>query len=96
MRTVFQYFSLFGQDLFDQIDLLTLVVQEFLMNLHCSHLMCIGMIHYLVQIESIAGMGLDKQVALLTDGRFSGGTRGAVASFSAMLLPGRRRARERK
>lgn len=26
---------------------------------------------------SIAGMGLDKEVALLTDGRFSGATRGA-------------------
>ena len=27
--------------------------------------------------SSIAGMGLDKEVALLTDGRFSGATRGA-------------------
>jgi dihydroxy-acid dehydratase len=26
----------------------------------------------------IEGMGLDKQVALITDGRFSGGTRGAA------------------
>lgn len=26
----------------------------------------------------IAGMGLDKEVALITDGRFSGGTRGAA------------------
>jgi dihydroxy-acid dehydratase len=26
----------------------------------------------------IAGMGLDKDVALITDGRFSGGTRGAA------------------
>jgi len=26
----------------------------------------------------IAGMGLDKNVALITDGRFSGGTRGAA------------------
>ena len=28
--------------------------------------------------SAIAGMGLDKDVALLTDGRFSGGTRGAA------------------
>jgi dihydroxy-acid dehydratase len=28
--------------------------------------------------SAIAGMGLDKEVALLTDGRFSGGTRGAA------------------
>jgi dihydroxy-acid dehydratase len=28
--------------------------------------------------SAIAGMGLDKSVALLTDGRFSGGTRGAA------------------
>jgi dihydroxy-acid dehydratase len=28
--------------------------------------------------SAIAGMGLDKTVALLTDGRFSGGTRGAA------------------
>ena len=27
--------------------------------------------------SSITGMGLDKEVALITDGRFSGGTRGA-------------------
>ncbi len=27
--------------------------------------------------SAIAGMGLDKQVALITDGRFSGATRGA-------------------
>ena len=28
--------------------------------------------------SAIAGMGLDKQVALVTDGRFSGATRGAA------------------
>jgi len=28
--------------------------------------------------SAIAGMGLDKEVALLTDGRFSGATRGAA------------------
>jgi dihydroxy-acid dehydratase len=28
--------------------------------------------------SAIAGMGLDKQVALITDGRFSGATRGAA------------------
>ena len=32
----------------------------------------------LTPTSSIAGMGLDKEVALLTDGRFSGGTRGAA------------------
>ncbi len=31
----------------------------------------------LAPTSAIAGMGLDKDVALLTDGRFSGGTRGA-------------------
>jgi dihydroxy-acid dehydratase len=37
-----------------------------------------GMREMLTPTSSIAGMGLDKEVALLTDGRFSGGTRGAA------------------
>jgi dihydroxy-acid dehydratase len=37
-----------------------------------------GMREMLTPTSSIAGMGLDKQVALLTDGRFSGGTRGSA------------------
>ncbi len=37
-----------------------------------------GMREMLTPTSSIAGMGLDKVVALLTDGRFSGGTRGAA------------------
>ena len=37
-----------------------------------------GMREMLTPTSSIAGMGLDTQVALLTDGRFSGGTRGAA------------------
>jgi len=37
-----------------------------------------GMREMLTPTSSIAGMGLDKDVALLTDGRFSGGTRGAA------------------
>lgn len=32
----------------------------------------------LTPTSSIAGMGLDRDVALITDGRFSGGTRGAA------------------
>ena len=32
----------------------------------------------LTPTSAISGMGLDKEVALLTDGRFSGGTRGAA------------------
>jgi dihydroxy-acid dehydratase len=32
----------------------------------------------LAPTAAIAGMGLDKEVALITDGRFSGGTRGAA------------------
>lgn len=36
-----------------------------------------GMKEMLSPTSSIAGMGLDKQVALITDGRFSGATRGA-------------------
>jgi dihydroxy-acid dehydratase len=37
-----------------------------------------GMREMLTPTSAIAGMGLDKDVALLTDGRFSGGTRGAA------------------
>ncbi len=37
-----------------------------------------GMREMLTPTSVIAGMGLDKEVALLTDGRFSGGTRGAA------------------
>jgi dihydroxy-acid dehydratase len=37
-----------------------------------------GMREMLTPTSAIAGMGLDTKVALLTDGRFSGGTRGAA------------------
>lgn len=37
-----------------------------------------GMREMLTPTAAIAGMGLDREVALLTDGRFSGGTRGAA------------------
>jgi len=37
-----------------------------------------GMREMLTPTSSIVGMGLDKKVALITDGRFSGGTRGAA------------------
>lgn len=37
-----------------------------------------GMREMLAPTSAIAGMGLDKTVALITDGRFSGGSRGAV------------------
>jgi dihydroxy-acid dehydratase len=37
-----------------------------------------GMREMLTPTAAIAGMGLDAQVALITDGRFSGGTRGAA------------------
>ncbi|MDY7033909.1 MAG: dihydroxy-acid dehydratase [Thermodesulfobacteriota bacterium] len=37
-----------------------------------------GMREMLTPTSTIAGMGLDKEVALITDGRFSGGTRGAA------------------
>ena len=37
-----------------------------------------GMREMLTATAIIAGMGLDKEVALITDGRFSGGTRGAA------------------
>jgi len=37
-----------------------------------------GMREMLMPTSSLAGMGLDKSVALLTDGRFSGATRGAA------------------
>ncbi|MGI5837224.1 MAG: dihydroxy-acid dehydratase, partial [Chloroflexota bacterium] len=36
-----------------------------------------GMREMLVPTSTIAGMGLDKDVALITDGRFSGASRGA-------------------
>ena len=36
-----------------------------------------GMREMLYPTSAIAGMGLDKEVALITDGRFSGATRGA-------------------
>ena len=36
-----------------------------------------GMREMLTPTSAIAGMGLDAHVALITDGRFSGGTRGA-------------------
>jgi dihydroxy-acid dehydratase len=37
-----------------------------------------GMREMLTPTSAVCGMGLDKDVALLTDGRFSGGTRGAA------------------
>jgi len=37
-----------------------------------------GMKEMLTPTSAIAGMGMDEQVALITDGRFSGGTRGAA------------------
>jgi len=37
-----------------------------------------GMREMLMPTSSIVGLGLDKDVALITDGRFSGGTRGAA------------------
>ncbi len=37
-----------------------------------------GMREMLTPTSTIAGMGLDRDVALITDGRFSGGTRGAA------------------
>ncbi|MBA7582854.1 Dihydroxy-acid dehydratase [subsurface metagenome] len=37
-----------------------------------------GMREMLAPTSAIVGMGLDKSVVLLTDGRFSGGTRGAA------------------
>lgn len=50
-----------------------------------------GMREMLTPTSAIAGMGLDKDVALITDGRFSGATRGAsighVAPESAMGGP---------
>ena len=36
-----------------------------------------GMREMLTPTSAVAGMGLDKEVALITDGRFSGATRGA-------------------
>jgi dihydroxy-acid dehydratase len=37
-----------------------------------------GMREMLAPTSAIAGIGMDKEVALITDGRFSGGTRGAA------------------
>jgi len=37
-----------------------------------------GMREMLTPTSALAGMGLDKEVALITDGRFSGATRGAA------------------
>jgi dihydroxy-acid dehydratase len=37
-----------------------------------------GMREMLTPTSAIVGMGLDKKVALITDGRFSGGTKGAA------------------
>jgi dihydroxy-acid dehydratase len=37
-----------------------------------------GMREMLTPTSAVVGMGLDKEVALITDGRFSGGTRGAA------------------
>ncbi|HIE09111.1 MAG TPA: dihydroxy-acid dehydratase, partial [Armatimonadetes bacterium] len=37
-----------------------------------------GMREMLAPTSAVVGMGLDKEVALVTDGRFSGGTRGAA------------------
>ncbi len=37
-----------------------------------------GMQEMLTPTSAVAGMGIDKEVALVTDGRFSGGTRGAA------------------
>jgi len=41
-----------------------------------------GMREMLSPTSSLAGMGLDKEVALITDGRFSGATRGAAIGHS--------------
>jgi len=50
-----------------------------------------GMREMLTATSAIAGMGLDKDVALITDGRFSGATRGAsighIAPEAAMGGP---------
>ena len=50
-----------------------------------------GMREMLTPTSAIAGMGLDKEVALITDGRFSGATRGAsighIAPEAAMGGP---------
>ncbi|WP_031386929.1 dihydroxy-acid dehydratase [Desulfonatronum thiodismutans] len=42
-----------------------------------------GMREMLTPTSAIAGMGLDKDVALITDGRFSGGTRGAAIGHAS-------------
>jgi dihydroxy-acid dehydratase len=48
-----------------------------------------GMREMLSPTSSITGMGLDKDVALITDGRFSGGTRGASIGHFRLGLRGR-------
>lgn len=40
----------------------------------------------LTPTSAIAGMGLDKDVALITDGRFSGATRGLLLAMSLRRL----------
>ena len=45
-----------------------------------------GMREMLSPTSSIAGMGLDKDVALITDGRFSGATRGAAIGHISLRL----------
>ena len=42
-----------------------------------------GMREMLSPTSAIAGMGLDKEVALITDGRFSGATRGAAIGHTS-------------
>lgn len=42
-----------------------------------------GMREMLAPTSAIVGMGMDKEVALITDGRFSGGTRGAAIGHVA-------------
>ena len=49
-----------------------------------------GMREMLAPTSAIAGAGLDKDVALITDGRFSGATRGASIGHISPGSPGRR------
>ena len=42
-----------------------------------------GMREMLAPTSNLAGMGLDKDVALLTDGRFSGASRGAAIGHAS-------------
>jgi dihydroxy-acid dehydratase len=48
-----------------------------------------GMREMLTPTSAIAGMGLDAEVALITDGRFSGGTRGAAIGHVSPEAAGR-------